>query len=60
MEKKTDEYRRREILSDCLLTGGGLAVSVGLGLLHIAAGIIAGGAFAIFYGWLIAQGGDKK
>lgn len=60
MEKKTDEYRRREILSDCLLTGGGLAVSVGLGLLHIAAGIIAGGAFAIFYGWLIAQGGGKK
>lgn len=60
MEKKNDESRRREILSDCLLIVGGAAVSVGLGLLHIAAGLIGGGAFAIIYGWLIGQGGAKK
>lgn len=50
----------REIVSDALLVGGGVAVSVGVGLLHVAAGIIAGGALAIAYGWLIARGGDGE
>lgn len=57
MDKK--KHRRREIISDGLLIGGGIAVSVGVGLLHIAAGIIAGGVLAILYGWLIANGGDE-
>ena len=56
MEKKTHD--RRELISDGLLIAGGIAVSVGLGLLHIAAGIIAGGVLAILYGWLIGKGGD--
>lgn len=60
MDDKEIETRRREKISDCLLVGGGVAVSLGLGLLHIAAGVIAGGFFAIAYGWLIAQGGGKK
>lgn len=59
MRKKMDESRLREILSDCLLIAGGAAVSVGVSLLHIAAGLIAGGVLAIIYGWLIAQGGGK-
>lgn len=50
----------REIVSDTLLVGGGVAVSVGVGLLHVAAGIIAGGVLAIAYGWLIARGGDGE
>ena len=59
MQKQSDESRRREKLSDRCLVGGAIAVSVGIGLLHVAAGIIAGGVLAILYGWLIARGGDK-
>ena len=58
MDKK--EVNRREIISDCLLIGGGVTVSVGVGLLHIAAGIIVGGLLAILYGWLIGNGGDDQ
>lgn len=56
--KKEQTKNRRETISDVLLIGGGIAVSVGVGLLHIAAGIIVGGALAILYGWLIGRGGD--
>ena len=49
-----------EIISDCLMAGGAIAVSIGIGLIHIAAGISAGGAIAIIYGWLIARGGDAS
>lgn len=58
MEKK--KHNRREIISDCLLVAGCAAVSIGVGLLHIAAGIIAGGVMAIIYGWLIAKGGEAE
>jgi hypothetical protein len=58
MDKK--KVNRREIISDCLLIGGGVTVSVGVGLLHIAAGIIVGGVLAILYGWLIGRGGDDQ
>lgn len=58
MDKKKNN--RREVISDCLLIGGGISVSVGVGLLHIAAGIIAGGVLAILYGWLIAKGGEDQ
>lgn len=58
MDKKKNN--RREFISDCLLIGGGIAVSVGVGLLHIAAGIIAGGVMSILYGWLIAKGGEDQ
>ncbi len=51
---------RREIISDCLMVGGSIAISVGVGLLHIAAGIIVGGVLAIGYGWLIGRGGDAQ
>ncbi len=60
MENKTDRARRREKISDRCLVGGAIAVSVGVGLIHIAAGIIAGGVLAILYGWLISQGGDQQ
>ena len=56
----TKKNNRREVISDCLLIGGGISVSVGVGLLHIAAGIIAGGVLAILYGWLIAKGGEDQ
>lgn len=58
--KKEQRKNRREVISDALLVGGGVAVSVGVGLLHIAAGIIVGGALAILYGWLIGKGGDDR
>lgn len=58
MDKK--KHNRREVISDCLLVAGGTAVSIGVGLLHIAAGIIAGGVMAIIYGWLIAKGGEAE
>ena len=54
-----NKHNRRGIISDSLLAVGGIAVSVGVGLLHIAAGIIVGGALAIAYGWLIGIGGDE-
>lgn len=60
MDEKKNETRRREKLSDGLLVGGAVAVSLGISLFHIAAGIIAGGILAIIYGWLIARGGDDK
>lgn len=56
----TKKKNRREVISDCLMVGGGVAVSVGVGLFHIAAGIIVGGALAMVFGWLVAQGGDGE
>lgn len=58
MEK--NKYYRREIVSDILMIAGSIAVSVGVGLLHIAAGIIVGGALAMAFGWLIGRGGDDQ
>lgn len=54
-----NKHNRREIISDSLLVAGGIAVSLGVGLLHIAAGIIVGGALAMAFGWLIGRGGDE-
>lgn len=50
--------KRQELISDCLMVAGGITVSIGVGLLHIAAGIIVGGALAMVFGWLIGKGGD--
>lgn len=55
-----NKHNRREALSDSLLVAGGIAVSVGVGLLHIAAGIIVGGVLAMAFGWLIGRGGDEQ
>lgn len=51
---------RREAISDSLMVVGGVAVSVGLGILHVAAGIIAGGILAMVFGWLIGRGGGAE
>lgn len=56
----TKKKNRREIVSDCLMVSGGLAASVGVGLLNVAAGIIVGGVLAMIFGWLVAQGGDEE
>ena len=53
------KHNRLEIISDSLLVAGGVAVSVGVGLLHVAAGIIVGGVLAMAFGWLIGKGGDE-
>ena len=52
--------KKREALSDCLMVGGAAAVSCGVALLNVAAGIIVGGLLAIAYGWLIGSGGDDQ
>lgn len=49
----------QEVISDCLMIVGGISVSIGVGLLHIAAGIIVGGALAMVFGWLIGRGGEN-
>lgn len=49
---------KREIVSDCLMIAGSVAVSVGVGLLHTVAGVIVGGVMAMAFGWLIGRGGD--
>ena len=56
MEK--NKKNRREVISDILILTGGTAVSVGVGLLHIAAGVIVGGMLAMVFGWLIGRAGD--
>ena len=48
----------REILSDSLMIAGATAVSCGVAMVSLAAGIICGGVLAIVYGWLIGKGGD--
>ena len=53
-----NKNNRVEVISDALMICGGIAVSVGVGLFHIAAGIIVGGALAMAFGWLIGRGGD--
>lgn len=55
-----NKHNRQEIISDILMIAGGVAVSVGVGLLHIAAGIIVGGALAMAFGWMIGMGGDDQ
>lgn len=57
MDKKK-KPRRRELVSDCLLVSGGVAVSIGVGLLHVAAGIITAGILAMLFGYLISLGGE--
>ena len=58
MEEK--KHNKQELISDILMVAGGICVSVGVGLLHIAAGIIVGGALAMVFGWLIGRGGDGR
>jgi len=48
----------REFVSDVFLVGGGIAASVGVGLLHIAAGVITAGVLAMLFGYLITLGGE--
>lgn len=55
---KKNSGRNREMISDCLAAGGGVAVSIGIGLLHVAAGIIAAGLLAMAFAWLISRGGE--
>lgn len=57
---KEKKRRRREIASDVLLVAGGSAISIGAGVIHIAAGLIVGGVMAIAFGWLISLGGDTE
>ena len=57
---KEKKQNGREILSDVLLVAGGTAVSIGAGVIHIAAGLIVGGLLAMAFGWLIGLGGDAK
>lgn len=57
---KSNKSNRQERISDALMVTGGIFVSVGVGLLHIAAGIIVGGALAMVFGWLIGRGGDSE
>lgn len=46
--------------NDLALIAGALMVSVGIGMIYIAAGVIALGAFLLIGGWLNAmgEGGD--
>lgn len=57
MDKKKPD--RRERMSDGLMVSGAALVSVGIGMLSVAAGIIAAGVLAMVYGVLIARGGEK-
>lgn len=52
--------KKREIISDCLMVCGGIAVSIGVGLIYLSAGVIVGGVLAIAYGWLVGRGGDTQ
>lgn len=47
----------RELCSDALVVIGAAAVAVGIGLIYLPAGIIAGGLLAIGIGWQLSQGG---
>lgn len=58
MDKK--KTNRREVISDSLMILGGITVSVGLSMVHVAAGVIAGGVLAMVFGWLIARGGGDE
>lgn len=55
---KEKKRKGREVISDVLLVAGGSAVSIGAGVIHIAAGLIVAGVLAMAFGWLIALGGD--
>ena len=55
---KEKKRKGREVISDVLLVAGGSAVSIGAGVIHIAAGLIVAGVLAMVFGWLIALGGD--
>lgn len=50
----------KEIVSDSLMVGGAAAVSYGVALLNLAAGIIIGGLLAIAYGWMIGRGDEGQ
>lgn len=55
-----NKQNKQELVSDVLMVTGGICVSIGVGLLHVAAGIIVGGALAMVFGWLIGRGGDGR
>lgn len=48
-----------KMLPDVLIASGGIAVAVGAGLLHIAAGFIVGGLLAIAFGVMAAKATPK-
>lgn len=50
----------REILSDCMMVGGGVLLIIGAGISSFAAGLIVTGVVSILYGIFIAVGGDKE
>lgn len=56
MEKR--KISRKERLSDCLLALGGAAVTAGVCMIHLAAGIIVGGILLIAFGTVLGLGGD--
>lgn len=46
-------------LPDLLMVAGAAAISCGAGVLHIAAGLITAGAFALAAGLLLARSGGQ-
>lgn len=59
MKKERKRGCRREFASDALLVIGGIAVSVGVGMLCVAAGVITAGVLSMVLGYLIAPGGGN-
>ena len=57
--KKINAAQTRELLSDVLAVGGAMTVAVGIGMIYLPAGVIAGGLGAVLFGWLIARGGGE-
>lgn len=59
-EIKPDRPSRREVISDCMMIGGGALLSIGAGMVNEAAGVIVAGLIAIVYGVFIAAGGRDE
>ena len=49
--------RLRSWVPDILMCAGACTVSFGVGLVHLPAGVVMGGGFALAAGWLLARGG---
>lgn len=48
------------VIPDALVVAGGCALSYGAGLLHPAAGFIAGGLLMLGFGWINGRVGAAK
>lgn len=49
-----------QALPDILVVGGAVLLACGIGMMHLAAGVITAGVLSIAGGWIVARNGGEQ